>query len=124
MLLLGITGKASPGVGFYLILTSSRGTGDTLPFSCFPTEAERAAYYSSLYGMTTNASDTSIGLAWATAQWMTVLCKNSTDAQEAGEVIGTAYTARDMMQIVDALGEDGMLRYWGMQDPKPIIEEL
>lgn len=25
----------------------------------------------------------------------------------------TAFTARDMLQIVDALGEDGLLRYWG-----------
>lgn len=31
-----------------------------------------------------------------------------------GDFIGTAFTARDIMRIVDALDEDGMLRYWGM----------
>jgi len=28
-------------------------------------------------------------------------------------LLGTAYVARDIMRIVDALGEDGLLRYWG-----------
>ncbi|KAM7200718.1 TAP-like domain containing protein [Naviculisporaceae sp. PSN 640] len=30
------------------------------------------------------------------------------------EYVGTTFVARDMMQIVDALGEDGLLRYWGI----------
>lgn len=30
-----------------------------------------------------------------------------------GEYYGTAFVARDMLQIVDALEEDGMLRYLG-----------
>ncbi|EEU37837.1 uncharacterized protein NECHADRAFT_98068 [Fusarium vanettenii 77-13-4] len=34
--------------------------------------------------------------------------------QEYGRYISTAFTARDMMKIVDALGEDGKLRYWGI----------
>ena len=34
-------------------------------------------------------------------------------ASQNASLIGTAFTARDMMQIVDALGEDGLLRYWG-----------
>lgn len=33
---------------------------------------------------------------------------------KTGSLIGTAFVARDMMRIVDALGDgDGMLRYWG-----------
>lgn len=32
---------------------------------------------------------------------------------EASTLIGTAFTARDAMAIVDSLGEDGMIRYWG-----------
>lgn len=31
-----------------------------------------------------------------------------------GELIGTAFVARDMVEIIDALGEDGLLRYWGL----------
>ncbi|KAI8713932.1 hypothetical protein NCS52_01239300 [Fusarium sp. LHS14.1] len=33
---------------------------------------------------------------------------------KTGQFLGTSFIARDMMQIVDALDEDGMLRYWGM----------
>lgn len=36
------------------------------------------------------------------------------NARDVGELIGTGYVARDMMQIVDALGEDGLLCYWGV----------
>jgi hypothetical protein len=32
---------------------------------------------------------------------------------ETGTLLGTAFVARDMMRIVDALGEDGLLRFWG-----------
>jgi pimeloyl-ACP methyl ester carboxylesterase len=34
--------------------------------------------------------------------------------QEHGRFLSTAFTARDMMKIVDALGEDGKLRFWGI----------
>jgi pimeloyl-ACP methyl ester carboxylesterase len=34
--------------------------------------------------------------------------------QEHGRYLSTAFTARDMMRIVDALGEDGKLRFWGI----------
>ena len=27
--------------------------------------------------------------------------------------LGTGFVARDLISVVDALGEDGMLRYWG-----------
>lgn len=37
----------------------------------------------------------------------------SQSAYEASTLIGTAFTARDALHIVSALGEDGMLRYWG-----------
>lgn len=33
--------------------------------------------------------------------------------KETGHLYGTAFVARDMLQIVDALGEDGKLRFWG-----------
>lgn len=33
--------------------------------------------------------------------------------QDIGRFIGTAFVARDLLAIVDALGEDGLLRLWG-----------
>lgn len=90
-----------------------RGTGETLPVDCFATEAERAMFNDQLLAQTTNGSNVAAGEAWATASWVAAVCKNSTHVQDIGELVGTAYTARDMMHIVDALGEDGLLRYWG-----------
>jgi hypothetical protein len=39
---------------------------------------------------------------------------------KTGSLIGRAFVARDMMQIVDALDEDGLLRYWGEETRKAI----
>jgi hypothetical protein len=89
------------------------GTGETLPFSCFPTETERATFYGDLLQMASNSSDTAVGEVWSMVGWLAEYCKASEQANEVGELVGTAFTARDMMQIVDALGEDGMLRFWG-----------
>ena len=57
------------------------------------------------------ASDTGLGTVWAGKEILAELCYKS--ARGVGELIGTAFVARDMMRIVDALGEDGLLRYWG-----------
>jgi hypothetical protein len=38
-------------------------------------------------------------------------CLNNT--QEIGSLLGTAFVVRDMVRIIDALGEDGLLRYYG-----------
>jgi len=35
-----------------------------------------------------------------------------------GGLVGTAFVARDMMRVVDALDEDSLLRYWGKQQTK------
>jgi pimeloyl-ACP methyl ester carboxylesterase len=37
----------------------------------------------------------------------------ASDNAENGQYISSAFVARDMLQIVDALGEDGLLHYWG-----------
>jgi len=53
------------------------------------------------------------GHYWAQSQVVAGVC--SLAQNETGALIGTAFTARDTMQVVDALGEDGLLRYWGEQ---------
>jgi hypothetical protein len=53
---------------------------------------------------------------WERAKVDNHLCKYSGNGNETGEIIGTAFTARDMMSVAEALKEDdqdGMLRYWG-----------
>lgn len=41
------------------------------------------------------------------------ICREKNRDNERGGLIGTAFVARDLMSVVDALGEDGMLRFWG-----------
>ncbi|GAM85437.1 hypothetical protein ANO11243_034440 [Dothideomycetidae sp. 11243] len=50
--------------------------------------------------------------SWAFAGALASACAE--EAKDYGELVGTAYSARDMMAIVDGLGEDGLLRYWGI----------
>lgn len=33
--------------------------------------------------------------------------------KEIGSFLGTAFVARDLISVVNALDEDGMLRFWG-----------
>lgn len=93
-----------------------RGTGTTLPFSCFATEAERINFYteSSSGAVSWRASDTALGDTWASQGWLAEACGGDGNATAVGELVGTAFTARDLMELVDAIGEDGMVRFWGM----------
>lgn len=59
-----------------------------------------------------NASDVALGFLWAKANLLSERC--AAVQNKTGRLIGTAFVARDMMRVVDALGEDGMLRYWGV----------
>lgn len=92
-----------------------RGTGTTLPFSCFATDAERINFYteSGLGAVSWKASDVALGDAWASQKWLAQACGDNGNATEVGELIGTAFTARDLMELADAVGEDGMVRFWG-----------
>lgn len=92
------------------LTTCDRGTGNTLPFSCFEDEQERIA--AALRApFATKASDTALGQVWAEAKNRADACAHAQN--ETGSLIGTAFTARDIMQVVDALEEDGKLRWWG-----------
>jgi hypothetical protein len=62
---------------------------------------------------TGNASDDAARRLWARAGVDADLCYQR--AYTNGTLVSTAFTARDMISIVDALGEDGMLRYYGKQ---------
>lgn len=66
---------------------------------------------------TLNESNVSESVAWATQKWLADSCAENAD--DVGELVGTAFTARDAMQIVDALGEDGLLRYYGGSTEAP-----
>ncbi|KAM0359928.1 hypothetical protein ACHAP4_003542 [Fusarium culmorum] len=50
--------------------------------------------------------------AWESMQKVAEACYET--QKENGRFLSTAFTARDMMKMVDALGEDGKLRFWGI----------
>ena len=95
-------------------MTSDRGTGNTLPFSCYEDEKERVVSHLRA-PFATNASDTSLGEVWAEVNNRADACAHAQN--KTGTLIGTAFTARDVMNVVDALEEDGKLRWWGKQQP-------
>ncbi|KAF1949635.1 alpha/beta-hydrolase [Byssothecium circinans] len=98
------------GGHFDLIGIDPRGTSKTLPINCFPNPSDRIA--TGIYmPPSLDASNTSLGTAFSYSKVFAANCYQQ--MQDFGRFIGTASVARDFMQVVDALGEDGMLRYWG-----------
>lgn len=63
------------------------------------------------WGQTSNSSDVAAASLFARAKIDANLCYQN--AQVNGSLVSTAFTARDLISVVDALDEDGMLRYWG-----------
>ncbi|KAI1801215.1 alpha/beta-hydrolase [Daldinia bambusicola] len=103
--LLALTGRQ-----FDLIAFDPRGThGSKIPFQCFENELDAWSYY--LNQIPANSSDVELGKQWAHASFLANTCLRTQN--KTGSLVSSAFVARDMMQIVDALGEDGMLRYWG-----------
>lgn len=97
------------------ILTVSRGTANTLKFNCFESQEARLANFT--YGRFAELAGPSdkmpLGRLWSSASMLSDYCYQYPDSKQKGELISTAFTARDIMQIVDAVEEDGLLRYWG-----------
>jgi hypothetical protein len=86
------------------------GTGNTLRFSCYNSSSDRTLGQLD-WSIAGNSSDVAEGRLWGGTK---ILADNCYAAQnKTGNLVGTAFVARDMMKIVDALGEDGLLRYWG-----------
>lgn len=97
-----------------------RGTGNALPYSCYKNDAERIAAGVTTQMLSGNASDVMPGRLWGLADLLVESCEANN--KDTGSLIGTAFVARDMMRIVDALREDGLLRYWG-KDKRVTIAE-
>lgn len=107
---------ANIGRQWNLVSWDPRGTGKTLPFDCgmdalmLPTpQGHSKRDYSGI--ASANLTDYFLDYGWDSAGDIADACYASMN--QTGQYIGTAFTARDMMNIVDALGEDGMLRYYG-----------
>ncbi|KAB8262181.1 TAP-like protein-domain-containing protein [Aspergillus pseudonomiae] len=104
--------QAATGGYHDLVVITPRGTGKTILFSCYATDEERAAatkLYPSLAG---NASDVALGYNNVSSRVFADNCYASQN--KTGQLMSSAFAARDYMRVIDALGEDGLLRYWGL----------
>merc|ERR1712000_76788 len=99
------------GGEFNLIGFDPRGTANTLRFDCYNNSDIERVLLSPPDNTLGNASDTALGQNLAYAEVAASQCLDA--AADIGGLLGTSFVARDMARIVDALGEDGLLRYWG-----------
>ena len=90
-----------------------RGTEKTLTFSCFDTPTERQIATLKYPYLPVDAYETALAETYAGAQATSNICRAKYEGSHNPEFIGTAFVARDLMSVVDALGEDGLLRFWG-----------
>lgn len=81
-----------------------------MPVSCFDTDNERMQFAEDYPSIVSDESDDSLDKLWERAGILADACS---DKAENADLVGTAFVARDMMRVVDALGEDGLLRYYG-----------
>ncbi|RYP49095.1 hypothetical protein DL768_005092 [Monosporascus sp. mg162] len=102
--------QALTGGSHDLVAFDPRGTGNTIPFWCFENDAEMFAALNEL--QLSNASDVMLGRHWARGAINAHMCFER--AAETGSLLSTAFVARDLMRVAEALEEDGLLRYWGM----------
>ncbi|KAF4952979.1 hypothetical protein FSARC_12518 [Fusarium sarcochroum] len=99
----------STGGIYDLVAFDPRGTGNTIPFNCSNNPLQLTELLSHL--RLSNANNQSAGQNWAFGDAISSQCWHH--GQGVGDLIGTAFSARDLMSVVDALEEDGKLRYWG-----------
>jgi pimeloyl-ACP methyl ester carboxylesterase len=114
----GERAQAVIGAQWNLISWDPRGTGYTIPFNCSlaaflgesivpPSKSKRDV------GNLVSANLTEVFLngGWEAAGQYADFCAERSN--ETATLIGTAFVARDMIEIVNALEEDGLLRYYG-----------
>ncbi|KAF2757277.1 hypothetical protein EJ05DRAFT_528872 [Pseudovirgaria hyperparasitica] len=104
--------QAIAGQNHDLILVVPRGTVDgSLLFECYESTVARDSDALVRRILAGGATDVALGDIWANAAGFAKTCERHQN--QTGRFIGSATTARDIMGVVDALDEDGMLRFWG-----------
>ena len=104
------------GEQWNLVTWDPRGTANTIPFACnhSSTASSTSPNRKRQVGngiASANLTGYFVNGGWDEAGLSAQEC--SPDIYGIGQYISTAFVARDMIRIVDALGEDGLLRYYG-----------
>lgn len=89
-----------------------------------PCYDERATYeqWARLSPDSSNSSDVALGWTWALSKLFAEKCREENGGN--AELVGTTFVARDVMEIVNALGQDGLLRFWGKSNIQGILLSL
>ncbi|PSN59768.1 alpha/beta-hydrolase, partial [Corynespora cassiicola Philippines] len=104
---------------YNIIGFDTRGVGKTIPYTCGAfDELSSAGSLQRRANITTlpqqsgdDVFDFLESKAWNDTRLFADACGEA--HQDIGRFVGTAFVARDLLAIVDALGEDGLLRFWG-----------
>ncbi|KEY64175.1 hypothetical protein S7711_03468 [Stachybotrys chartarum IBT 7711] len=99
----------------------ARGSGRTIPFICDLTSGPSDGSPGCGSNLTArnayavipqeNPYDILISKAWEDGKWLADACAASQN--DTARFYGTSFVARDLVAIVDALDEDGLIRFWG-----------
>lgn len=92
------------------------GTGRTIPFYCIPSGTTASYVKRAEYNFTIPQDDMYAILenkAWHDGGLYAEECANTPGNADIGPYLSTTFVARDMLKIIDALGED-QLQYWGI----------
>ncbi|PFH56809.1 hypothetical protein XA68_15959 [Ophiocordyceps unilateralis] len=106
--------QALSGGRFNLVAFDPRGTVNTLPFTCHD-----AVYWQSTFWQDAvfpirddpRGPDTDLGRLWARASALADVCARKHN--DTGRLISTAFVARDLVRVAEAIDGDGLVRYWG-----------
>ena len=92
------------------------GTANTLTAYCSTNVTEKLAIGTEarLNDFPKPSDEMGIGRQWAGSGLYAKYCSEG-ELKENGAYLSTAFTARDLMQIVDAVTDDGLLKYWGKE---------
>jgi pimeloyl-ACP methyl ester carboxylesterase len=102
------------GPRWNIISWNPRGTGYTIPFNCTgatglaPTSNKKRELGNLL---SVNTTESFLEYGWELAGQTAEACAAQNNG--TGTLLGTAFVARDVMQMADALSDDGLLNYYG-----------
>jgi pimeloyl-ACP methyl ester carboxylesterase len=99
------------GGQYHIVSWDPRGTGNTIPFNCSASGQQSLSRREANHLASANATDYFLNGGWETAVTLADACYETQN--DTGQFLGTTSVAHDMLEIVDALGEDGLLRYYG-----------
>ncbi|KAK5058688.1 hypothetical protein LTR84_010952 [Exophiala bonariae] len=100
------------GNAYHIVSFDPRGVGITIPYQCPTLTTSDIGEQAQQDILLPFDNPVALSARYSIFTEQGELC-GKTEYNELGELIGTAFVARDIKAIFDALDEDGYIRYWG-----------